>query len=121
MYKIELVNMEFFARHGCFKEEQMIGNRFIVNLKAVGDFSAAAASDKVEDTVDYQRLYNIVKYQIGIPSAILENVCKRIIDAVISEFPQICKAEVSVDKLNPPLGGKLYSSRVTAYYPDRNE
>ena len=32
-YRIELVDMEFFARHGCFDEEQMIGNKFLVNLK----------------------------------------------------------------------------------------
>ncbi|MDD2242554.1 MAG: dihydroneopterin aldolase [Bacteroidales bacterium] len=115
-YRIELVDMEFFARHGCFDEEQMIGNKFLVNLKVNGDFRKAAASDKVEDTLDYQELYKVVKEEMEKPSKILENVCKRILDSLTKKFPQITKAEVTVDKLNPPLGGKLYASSVTANY-----
>jgi dihydroneopterin aldolase len=115
-YRIELVDMEFFARHGCFDEEQMIGNKFLVNLKVNGDFRKAAASDKVEDALDYQELYKVVKEEMEKPSKILENVCKRILDSLAQKFPQITNAEVTVDKLNPPLGGKLYASSVTANY-----
>ena len=32
MGKIILEQMEFYAYHGCFQEEQIIGNRFVVQL-----------------------------------------------------------------------------------------
>ncbi|MCI1720828.1 MAG: dihydroneopterin aldolase [Bacteroidales bacterium] len=115
-YRIELVDMEFFAHHGCFDEEQMIGNKFLVNLKVEGDFRKAASTDKISDALDYQGLYKVVKDEMGKPSKLLENVCKRIIDSIASRYPQIEKAELTVDKLNPPLGGKLYASSVTANY-----
>ncbi|MGM9774800.1 MAG: dihydroneopterin aldolase [Candidatus Egerieousia sp.] len=118
MYSIELKNMEFFAHHGCFEEEQIIGNNFVVNLTVHGDFSKAAKSDDIEDALNYQELYDIVKEQMAIKSHLLENVAKRIGDKLIKRFPQISKYSLRIDKINPPLGGKLYSSSVTLDYPD---
>lgn len=113
MYKIELKDMEFYAYHGCFSQERVVGNRFVVNLSVEGDFSRAAESDDIEQAVNYQDLYDIVKSEMEKPSALLETVAKRILSAVKVAFPAVEKAKVTVDKLNPPLGGKLYASSVT--------
>jgi dihydroneopterin aldolase len=48
-----------------------------------------------------------------IKSHLLENVARRILDAVKARFPYIECAQVQIDKLNPPLGGQVYASRVT--------
>jgi dihydroneopterin aldolase len=32
MNRVELVDMHFYAYHGCFEEEQIIGNNFLVNF-----------------------------------------------------------------------------------------
>ena len=45
MSRIELVDMEFFARHGCFEEEQIIGNKFIVNLWVEYDCTRPSETD----------------------------------------------------------------------------
>jgi len=42
---VELVNMEFYAYHGHFKEEQIIGNKFIVNFSAETDVTTPGKSD----------------------------------------------------------------------------
>lgn len=118
MYKIELKNMEFFAHHGCFEEERIIGNNFIVNLTVGGDFTKAAMSDNIEDALNYQELYDIVKEQMEIESHLLENVAGRIGKAIVAKFPQVTEFSLRIDKINPPLGGKLYSSSVTLDYPD---
>lgn len=115
-FKIELKQMEFFAHHGCFEEERTIGNKFIVNLKVTGDFSKPASSDNLEDALNYQSLYDIVKQQMEITSSLLENVAQRIIKEIVVKFGDsyvLNSVEVSIDKLNPPLGGKLYASSVT--------
>lgn len=118
MYRIELKNMEFFAHHGCFEEEQIIGNNFVVNLTVCGDFREAAESDDIDDALNYQELYDVVKEQMAVKSHLLENVAKRIADSLVQRFPQIKKLSLRIDKINPPLGGKIYSSSVTLDYPD---
>ena len=113
MNRIELKDMEFFAKHGYFEEERIIGNRFVVNLSVEGDFSAAAESDDIADAVNYQTLYDIVRDEMDIPSNLLENIAQRIVKHVKAEFPALSKVAVTIDKINPPLGGKLYASSVT--------
>lgn len=110
--KIELVDMEFFAHHGCFAEEQIIGNKFLVSFSAMADISAPARSDSIDDALDYQKIYNIVAREMGVTSHLLENVAYRIIAAVKGEFPSILEATVSIEKMNPPLGGRVKASRV---------
>ncbi len=113
MNRIELKEMEFFSAHGCFEEERIIGNRFIVSLAVEGDFSKAAATDNIEAAVNYQTLYDIVSSEMSIPSHLLENVAQRIMNRIRVAFPTLAKVKVTIDKLNPPLGGKLYASSVT--------
>ena len=113
---VELVNMEFYAYHGHFREEQIIGNKFIVNFSAVCDVYEAGESDRLEDALNYQDLYTIIKEEMEIPSKLLENVALRVIKRAKTTFPQIQKATISVAKMNPPIGGKVEASRVTISY-----
>ena len=41
MGTIELEKMEFFAYHGCYKEEKVVGNYFLVDLKFNTDCNPA--------------------------------------------------------------------------------
>ena len=113
MDRVELVDMEFFARHGCFEEEQIIGNKFIVNLWVECDCTKPSETDDINDAVNYQTLYDIVKKEMAQPSHLLENVAGRILNEIKHSFPEVGAAQVRIDKLNPPLGGKVGASRVT--------
>ena len=64
MNKVELVGMQFYAYHGCFEEEQKIGNKFVVNFWAEADLSKPAATDNIEDALNYQEVYNIIAEQM---------------------------------------------------------
>lgn len=112
MNRVELADMHFYAYHGCFEQEQIIGNKFIVNFWAEYDMSAAAKSDDINNALNYQEVYNIIKGEMEIKSHLLENVAYRILSAIKEKFPYILSAEVSIDKLNPPLGGQVGASRV---------
>ncbi len=115
MSRVELVDMEFFAHHGCFEEERLIGNKFIVNIWVECDCTKPSESDDINDALNYQTLYDIVKREMAIPSHLLEHVAGRILAAVKESFPYIAAAQVKIDKLNPPLGGKVGASRVTMW------
>lgn len=111
---IEIEGMEFYAFHGCYKEEQIVGNRFIVDMTFETDVMSATQSDSIEDTVSYLDVYNVVNKQMMIPSHILEHVAQRIIDAVLEQFsPLITHIKVKVSKCNPPLGGHVKKVSVT--------
>jgi len=113
MSHILLKDIRIFANHGCLNEEEKIGSDYLVSLKVVADLSKAASTDSLIDTIDYVHLNHIVKTQMGIRSKLLENVGKRIIDAVFTELPLIQEAEVTVSKINPPIGGDVAEVSVT--------
>ena len=101
--------MEFYAYHGCFEEERKIGTWFNVDLSMEVDTAKAEETDNLEDTVNYQAVYAVVKREMMISSNLLENVARRIVNAVKKEFPAVSYAWVKVKKMNPPLGGKMES------------
>ena len=113
---LELKEIKIFARHGCFEEERKIGNWFIVDFRAEMDVMTAAMSDSLDDAVNYQIIFDIVKEEMEIPSNLLENVAYRILKRVKERFPIILSASVSVAKVNPPLGGQVGASRITLSY-----
>lgn len=107
MSVISIEGMEFFAYHGCFAEEQLIGTWFVVDLFMEVDTTAAEQSDKLQDTVNYMAVYQVVKKEMMVNSNLLEHVGRRILNAIKTEFKTVEKASVKVRKMNPPLGGKM--------------
>jgi dihydroneopterin aldolase len=106
---IKIENMEFYSFHGHFKEERIVGNKFLVDLTIETDMELPAASDNLKDAVNYQRVYEIVKSQMEIKSHLLEHIAGRILDAIYTEMKGIEKITVKVSKMNPPMGGKIGS------------
>lgn len=109
---IELTGMHFFARHGCLESERTEGNEFTVDFRCPIDIEAAAASDNLEDTLDYSRVYGIVAAQMAIPSNLLEHVAARIADKLLNEIEGLEHFELTVSKKNPPVGGECEWARV---------
>lgn len=107
MSVISIEGMEFFAYHGCFKEEQVIGTKFSIDLFLDVDTNTAEKSDKLEDTVNYQAVYLLVKQEMESKSNLLEHVGRRILEQIRMEFPEVEKTKLKIRKLNPPLGGKM--------------
>ena len=104
---IEIEGMEFYAYHGHFAEEQIVGNRFIVDLSLSTDCYKAAKSDDLSDALDYQALYMIVKQEMQIKSHLLEHVAGRILDRLTDGYKSIQHVKVKISKLNPPMGGQI--------------
>jgi len=109
---IQIENMEFYSFHGHFKEERIVGNRFLVDLTVETDMKIPAESDNLKDAVNYQRLYEIVKQEMEKKSHLLENIAGRILNAIYAETEGIKNATIKVSKMNPPMGGKVGSVSV---------
>ena len=107
MGKILLEGMEFFAYHGHYEEEQIIGTKFIVDIEIDFESGKSEHSDHLSDTVNYQEVYHLVKREMEINSHLLENVARRIHDSILSLFPKAKSVQVKISKINPSLGGKV--------------
>ena len=113
MGKIEIEGMEFFAYHGHYKAEQIVGNRFLVDISVETNTDVAAKSDDLEDAVDYQKIYKLVKKEMAEKSHLLEHIAQRIINTVTDNFKQIYNIRVKISKMNPPMGGMIKKVSVT--------
>ncbi len=107
MAVIEIEGMQFYAFHGHYESEQLVGNKFIVTIKIKTDSSMASVSDNLDDAINYQTIYTIIKNEMAVKSRLLEHVSKRILDAVYSRFPEIKKAKLKISKMNPAMGGEI--------------
>jgi len=110
---IEIEGMEFYAYHGHYKEEQIVGNKFLINLKIDTDCSNASETDDIEDAVNYQTAYKIIKAEMQKKSNLLENIAGRILDALYKKLENINSITIKVSKMNPPMGGKIKKVSVT--------
>ena len=110
---IEIEDMEFYAYHGHFKEEQVVGNRFLVNVAIRTNCQAASKSDKLEDALNYQIVYQVIKDEMEEKSHLLEHIGGRILDRLYATFPEIHWAKIKISKMNPPMGGQIERVSVT--------
>ena len=109
---IQIEGMEFYAFHGHYQEERIVGNKFLVDLTIETEMQEAAESDNLKDAVNYQHAYQIIKQEMEKKSHLLEHIAGRILNSLYSEIQGIKKATIKVSKLNPPMGGKISSVSV---------
>lgn len=112
MGKVSLEGMEFYARHGYYEEERVIGNKYSVDVTLDVDFSEAATDDKLEGTVNYEKVYEIVQQVMNIDANLLEHLAGKMIKELKNHFPQVSHVKVKVSKYNPPIKGLCHRAVV---------
>jgi 7,8-dihydroneopterin aldolase/epimerase/oxygenase len=104
---ITLQGMRFYAYHGFYPEENILGGEYIVDVTLETAFNDAAVQDNLERTANYETVYLICKVEMKKNAKLLETVAARIIMAIKRQFSGIQNVKVTVQKLNPPLGGRV--------------
>lgn len=102
--KIYLRNVRFHAFHGVLPQEGIVGNDYLVNLVLDYDFSSAMKTDDLQGTLNYAEVYQKIREEMAVPSKLLEHVAGRIAHRLFSDFPEIQKLQLSITKVNPPMG-----------------
>lgn len=110
--QIILKDMRFRAFHGVLPQERTIGATFIVDLTLEADLLRAVKSDRLEDTINYADIYEEVREEMAQPSQLLEHAAGRILNRLMSRHEEIRGIEVTLSKVNPPLGAEVGASAV---------
>src|SRR5690606_11325507 len=110
---IELKGMQFFAYHGFYEEERLQGTDFLVDVQLEAPAQKAIKEDALEGTVNYEKVYEIVKEEMMITSKLLEHVAGRILGRLENTFLEIRNIHVCIYKLKAPIGGELKHLSVT--------
>lgn len=112
MGKVFVEGIKIYAYHGCFEEEAKIGTNFLIDVELDTDLSRPAQSDNINDAVNYQTVFTVVKEQMAIRSNLLEHVGKRIIESLFEKFSTVNGIKLKVAKLNVPLGGHIEQTAI---------
>lgn len=113
MDTIEALGIRAMGRHGVLPEEQLRAQPFEVDLRLETDLSAAASSDRLEDTVDYGLVTEAVARTVELESyRLLERLADRIAGICMS-LSGVTAVEVTVRKLRPPVPVHVSSVGVT--------
>lgn len=119
--QVALLDARFYAYHGYYPEEQVLGNEFTVDMRVTFDKEGLGGTpDELEHTVNYEQLYEIAKTEMKQPRKLLETVVETMLCRVRSTFPFVLSIEVSVTKHNPPFGGDRAKAQVLLRW-DRSE
>lgn len=112
---VRLINAVFYAHHGVMKEEHRIGGRYEVDVAVELDLEAAALTDDLGKTVDYEKIYRLVQEIVTRNTFyLIEKLAYLIAHAVVERYPDLDSVEVTVRKPNPPVGGT--ADRAEAVY-----
>ena len=102
MLKIELSNLQFHGFHGIHEEESRTGGDFEVTLTVYFEPRSIPVRH-MDETIDYTKLYEVVKHRMEQPTPLLETLATEIAQEVLTTFSKADEVSVSIKKLNPPI------------------
>ena len=101
--ELSVKGIECFAHHGVFDFEKREGQTYVVDLVLGFDTRAAAASDDLEETVNYGTLVMDVKAAVERdPVDLIETVVQRIADVCLMDG-RVEWARVTLHKPDAPI------------------
>ena len=101
--RLSIRGLAFRGFHGVFPEERRDGQDFVIDLTLDVDTRAAAASDDLQQTVDYGTLVDEVRKAVeNDPVDLIETLAQRIADICLTR-PRVQGVQVTVHKPQAPI------------------
>ena len=99
MDEISVKNLEVFCHHGVYKEENVLGQKFLVDIISKVDTREAGKTDELALSVSYGDICRCVKKEMTKQNdKLLERVAERLAECILLQFPQINEVEIEVKK-----------------------
>jgi 7,8-dihydroneopterin aldolase/epimerase/oxygenase len=112
--RIFIAGLSLHAYHGIMPYEGKVGQTFTIDIELDIDLADAARSDKVVDTVSYDKVvdcaskaFTAQKYKL------IETAAGSVADAVLAAFPRVRKIKVTIHKPHAPIAATFSDVGVT--------
>ena len=103
--RIRLSGMSFYGYHGVTAAEKETGGLFEVDCELEVDLADAGHSDRLADTVDYHKVYSVIRETVeGKAFSLLEGLAGRLATKILDTFP-VYQVTLRVRKMKPPIPG----------------
>ena len=109
---IHLRSVRFHAFIGVGEQERKVGNEYLLDLRLGYPFARAIETDDVEDTLNYADVFETVRQTIARPTRLLEHAAGNIVHALEEQYPKIESIDLTLTKLNPPMGADCAGASV---------
>ena len=102
--RIFIRGLSLHANHGVMPHEAKVGQSFTIDLDLEIDLSTAARSDKVVDTVSYDKVVECVsKAFCAQRYRLIEAAAGRVADAVLATFHRVRSVRITIHKPHAPI------------------
>jgi 7,8-dihydroneopterin aldolase/epimerase/oxygenase len=108
MLTVSLHGIKISAPHGLYAEEQVLGNKFEIDV----DVQLATIAEDPLPFVDYTLIQGIVADVFLKPEQLLEKFVRLIHTQLKQHIPDAIKIKVAVRKLHPPMAGDISYAQV---------
>ena len=102
--RIFINGLSLHAYHGVMPYEGKVGQTFTIDIELAIDLSAAARSDKVADTVSYDKVVECASRAFCARRCrLIEAAAGGVADAVLAQFPRVQSVRVTIHKPHAPI------------------
>ncbi len=101
MFTIHLHNLRFFSFHGIHEEEQVLGNDFELSVDVT--FDPQEVITKLQQTINYVKVYDVIKQRMNTPTALLETVAQDLAGLIYQADNRITSISIHIKKVYPPI------------------
>lgn len=113
MDTITLKGIRCYGYHGCLAEEQRNGQPFTIDIILRLSLKKACESDDLRDTIDYSKVYALVKNVTeGEPYQLIERLVGALAEEILAGFA-VESVVVTAHKPHAPVGGPIDDVAVT--------
>ena len=112
--RIFITGLALHAYHGIMPYEGKVGQTFTIDIALDIDLADAARSDKVVDTVSYDKVVDCARTAFVVQKyKLIEAAAGRVADAVLATFPRVRKITVTIHKPHAPIAATFSDVGVT--------
>lgn len=105
MDQITIQNLEIFANHGVFPEENTLGQKFVLSAVLYTSTRKAGISDTLEKSIHYGEVSHFIKNFVEKHTyKLLESVVEHLAEELLLAFPLLEQVELEIEKPWAPIG-----------------
>lgn len=105
MDRIYIKKLEFFAKHGVFPEENVLGQKFVISAVLHTDIREAGKTDDLTKSIHYGEVSHMMKEHLESHTfSLLERAVETLAEKMLLEIPGLSKVELEIEKPWAPVG-----------------